>query len=90
MGQGPRQARKAAPATRRAAPAASASLTVTVEMTDPQRDAYAGQYGTGFVALEVAGRLRPELDDAMRRVTWLRWLADNATVTISEPRPQEG
>ena len=62
------------------------TIMVAVEMTGPQRDAYAKRYGNEFVAEEIANRLTFESVTALRgdeqAAEWLRWLRENATVRI--------
>lgn len=62
------------------------TIMVAVEMTGPQRDAYAKRYGNEFVSEEIENRLTFEVVAALRgddlATEWLRWLRENATVTI--------
>ena len=62
------------------------SVTVAVEMTAAQRDAYSKYFGNEFVTEEVANRLRPEVQRALfgeARSVWLDWLTGHATVTVT-------
>ena len=62
------------------------TIMVAVEMTGPQRDAYAKRYGNEFVREEIENRLTFEVVTALRgdeqAAEWLRWLREKATVTI--------
>lgn len=64
------------------------TIMVTVEMTGPQRDAYAKRYGNEFVSDDLENRLAFEVVTALRgdeqAAGWLRWLRANATVTIAK------
>ena len=64
------------------------TVMVTVEMTGPQRDAYARRYGNEFVGEEIENRLAFEVVTALRgddqAAEWLGWLRANATVTIAK------
>lgn len=68
------------------APAVRVTFEVAVEMTEAQRDDYEAATGTGFVALEVKNRVRPDAIEALQAVGWLR---EHATIIISEPKVQE-
>ena len=62
------------------------SVTVAVEMTAAQRDAYSKYFGNELVAEEVANRLRPEVQRALfgeARSVWLDWLTAHAIVTVT-------
>jgi hypothetical protein len=61
----------------------SVSMTVTVTMTPDQAQAYARDFGTGFVDMEIMGRLRSQGAEALQV---LPWLYGYATVAISKPR----
>ena len=68
-------------------PVVKVTMTVTVEMTKAQRDAYALQAGTEFVGMEIANRLRPEMREACLERPWLRWFRNprHATLTFTKP-----
>ena len=59
------------------------TLTVTVTLTPAQRVAYASATGAGFVASDIAGRIRPEMTEALRQIPWLQ---KYAVVEISDPQ----
>ena len=80
--------RKAAPMSGHVVLKQRTTIMVAVEMTGPQRDAYAKHYGNEFVGEEIGNRLTFEVVTALRgdeqAAEWLRWLRENATVTISK------
>lgn len=65
------------------------TATITVELTALQLHDYRFSYGVEGGGTEIANRLRPELTEAMKQATWLRWLTEHATVTISRPQAEE-
>ncbi len=67
--------------------AVKVSVTVTMEMTQKQRDAYAQHFGAGFVEMEILNRLRPEMEVALRNGTpWLRRMQEmGILLAISKP-----
>ncbi len=68
---------------------ARVTATITVEMTEAQRRSYADRYGNEFAGMEIAVRLRPELIEAINgSPSWLHWLAENSTITITKPRAE--
>ena len=60
------------------------TMQVTVSMTPAQREAYEHEFGVGFVAMDVAGRIRPDMVRALSQISWLDRLTD---VAISDPKP---
>lgn len=58
------------------------TMTVKVTMTPEQAEAYRFDYGVDFVAPEIANRIRPEAEEALRAIRWLKF----ATVEISKPQ----
>lgn len=68
-------------------PAVKVTFTVTVEMTEVQRDGYANEYGVGFVGLDVKGRVRGDVSGALAGA--VPWMDEFATVTLSEPKLKE-
>lgn len=59
-------------------------MQITVSMTPAQREAYEQEFGVGFVAMDVAGRIRPDMIQALSQISWLYRLTD---LTISDPMP---
>lgn len=59
------------------------TMTVRVSVTAAQAEGYRDAYGVAFVGPEIANRLRPEAEDALMGIRWLR---EHSTVTISAPQ----
>lgn len=59
------------------------TMQVTVTLTPAQREAYGRDRGVDFVALDIAGRVRPEMTEALRQISWLDRYA---VVEISDPK----
>jgi hypothetical protein len=55
---------------------------VTVTMTAAQRERYSAGLGVGFVTVDVLGRVRPEVLDALKAIPWI---GQYASVSISPP-----
>ena len=63
------------------------SFTVTVEMTDQQRDAYAAAHGVDFVDIEVKARFKQDAPEALRSIPWVR---EYARVRVTDPKIEKG
>lgn len=63
------------------------TFTVSVEMTDQQRDGYSSAHGVDFVSLEVRARFPREATEALKEIPWVR---DYARVRISDPKIEKG
>ena len=58
-------------------------VTVTIKMTQTQRDEYRAEYGDDNVADDVAGRLQADVTQALQSCNWMRGFA---TYSVSKPR----
>lgn len=70
-----------------AGPAVKVTVSVTVEMSEAQRDRYADEFGVGLVAPDVKGRIGNDITGALGAVYWL---GEFATVTVSTPVLRKG
>lgn len=66
-------------------PTVKVSFTVTIEMTEAQRAAYAERYGVGFVGIEVANRARQAAANALDGAPWMQGFA-----TFKVMKPHDG